>query len=236
MLFAVAVSALSLASVASAQMVVKVGAEATDNGGVFQFIPPTMTASNGTTITFQFTGAPGNHSVTQSTFADPCNPAPGGFDSGWVFIPTSPALSSTPEWNLTITDDSKPIWFFCKQLIPSPHCAAGMVGAINAPTTGNTFQQFQTTAKSFKGTPNQTVNGLVGIGASASAGIGPIPSGAIAYGQATASGGGPAATNTAPAGSGTGGAPATTTSGAASSVVANSFVAMLAAALGIVLV
>ncbi|KAF8953495.1 hypothetical protein BDZ97DRAFT_1872250, partial [Flammula alnicola] len=82
-------------------LVVQVGAEATTPEGIFQFIPPTVTAKNGTTVTFKFTGAAGNYTVTQSTFADPC------FDSGWVFVAASPALTETPEWNLTITDDSK---------------------------------------------------------------------------------------------------------------------------------
>jgi len=242
MLFAAAVSALSFMSVASAQMSVQVGSTATAAGGVFQFIPSTMTAPNGTVITFKFIGAPGNHTVTQSTFAAPCDPAPGGFDSGWVFIPPSPTLSSTPEWNLTITDDSKPIWFFCKQTNPSPgHCEMGMVGAINAPTTGNTFSGFQTNAKNFGKVSGQGQGGLIGIGASASAGIGPIPSGAIAYtgvplasgsaasgAPASASSGAPAASQTAPGAT-------TTKASSASSAAANSILAMFAAALGFVL-
>ncbi len=46
------------------------------------------------------------------------------------------------------------LWFFCKQLIPSPHCIAGMVGAINPPASGsNSFQAFQSNAHGFTGTP-----------------------------------------------------------------------------------
>lgn len=101
--------ASSVASVASASIVVRVGATSGAEGGIFQYIPNTFNATNGTTVTFQFTGAPGNHTVTQSSFADPCDPLAGGFDSGWVSIPSSPALTAadTPEWNLTITDDTK---------------------------------------------------------------------------------------------------------------------------------
>jgi len=239
MLFAAAVSALSMFSMASAQMTVQVGSTATAPGGVFQFIPPSFNATNGTVITFQFTGAPGNHTVTQSTFADPCDPVVGGFDSGWVFVPPSPALAQTPEWNLTITDDTKPIWFFCKQLLPTPHCAAGMVGAINAPTTNHTFAAFQAAAKASKAS-GQGEGGLVGIGASASAAVGPIPSGAIAYTGtplATASGSGsgsaPSSTGTSPATSSGSGSPAPKSS--AQGLAANSLVAMFAAALGFVL-
>lgn len=54
---------------------------------------------------------PGNHSVTQSTFNDPCTPVNGGFDSGWVFLPSA-GLSPVPEWNLTITDDSRREFLF----------------------------------------------------------------------------------------------------------------------------
>jgi len=239
-LFAAAISALSLFSAASAQMTVQVGSTSTAPGGVFQYIPSNFTASNGTVITFKFTGAPGNHTVTQSTFADPCDPVAGGFDSGWVFVPPTPALSATPEWNLTITDDTKPIWFFCKQLLPTPHCSNGMVGSINAPATGNTFTAFQSAAKSFGKASGQGEGGLVGIGASASAGIGPIPSGATAYTAAplaTSSGSGtassPAGTATAPA---TSGSPTTSPpASSANGLAANSLVAVFAAALGFVL-
>ena len=70
------------------------------------------------------------------------------------------------------------IWFFCKQTLPSSHCSSGMfivlkmvrlssplalrlqgmIGAINAPATGNnTFAAFQANAKAFKGTPNVSI-------------------------------------------------------------------------------
>ena len=55
MLFA-AISALSLASAAAAQNVVsvQVGGTSSSSGGIFQFIPSTITASNGTVVNFQF--------------------------------------------------------------------------------------------------------------------------------------------------------------------------------------
>jgi len=70
------------------------------------------------------------------------------------------------------------IWFFCKQIQPDSHCPSGMfiplgmvrfslplaprlqgmIGAINAPTTGNdTFAAFQANAKAFKGTPGVSI-------------------------------------------------------------------------------
>ncbi|KAF5328093.1 hypothetical protein D9619_013619 [Psilocybe cf. subviscida] len=201
MLFAASLSSLALATCVVAQLnpIIRVGGEATDALGPLQFGPPQIPeAPLGTVITFEFIGEPGNHSVTQSSFTDPCNPLPGGFDSGWVFIPQA-GLGPPPTFNLTITDDNTPIWFYCKQLQPSPHCIAGMVGAINAPVIGSTFDQFQKNAEAFKGIPGaltvssplkQSEGALVGIGASASAGIVGIPSGATAFPiTASASGG-----------------------------------------------
>ncbi|KAF9497461.1 hypothetical protein BDN71DRAFT_583300 [Pleurotus eryngii] len=155
---AIAFSATAL--VASQNVVVQVGSVATADGGIFQFIPNDITAANGTTVTFRFTGAPGNHTVTQSSFADPCNPLAGGFDSGFVFIPPA-NTTQTPEWTLTITNDSRPIWFYCKQLFPAPHCSAGMVGAINAPSSGNTLANFVSAARAFSGSPGVKVACLV---------------------------------------------------------------------------
>jgi hypothetical protein len=90
--------------------------------------------------------SPGNHSVSQSSFSSPCQPLSGGFDSGFIYVPAG-VDSGFPEWNITITDDSKrkhpslidsilasvnrrhaAIWFYCKQLSPGPHCISGMVG------------------------------------------------------------------------------------------------------------
>ncbi|KAF8876654.1 hypothetical protein BD779DRAFT_1804240 [Infundibulicybe gibba] len=180
---AAAAASLYLAALAVAQStnvtIIEVGSTTAAPGGIFQFVPPMVNATNGTVITFRFSGAPGNHSVTQSTFEDPCDPAPGGFDSGWVLI--SAPVTPVPEWNLTITDDTKPIWFFCKQLIPAPHCTIGMVGAINPPTSGNTFANFQNTAQAFSGNPGQAIGNLVGQGASASAPPGPIPPGVTLF-------------------------------------------------------
>ncbi|KAJ7629087.1 hypothetical protein FB45DRAFT_678305, partial [Roridomyces roridus] len=89
------------------------------------FIPNTLNAANGSVITFEWTGSPGNHSVTQSSFNAPCTPLQGGFDSGWILIEGSTTLSPPPSWDLMITDDTTPIWFYCKQLLPSPHCNSG---------------------------------------------------------------------------------------------------------------
>jgi plastocyanin len=108
--------------------------------GKFVFSPANITAPVGTLVTFFFPGSI-PHSVTQSSFADPCThltanttaSTPAGFDSGLV-------TSSTFTINVT---DNQPIWFHCKQVT---HCGLGMVGSINAPATGNTFDKFQAAA------------------------------------------------------------------------------------------
>ncbi|TFK71158.1 hypothetical protein BDN72DRAFT_482501 [Pluteus cervinus] len=212
---------LLAASFASAQSVVtiQVGAEASTPGGIFQFTPPSITAANGTVVNFVFSGEPGNHSVTQSSFSNPCNPTSGGFDSGWVFLPEA-GLSPSPQWNLTILDDSQPIWFYCKQLLPAPHCSAGMVGAINAPTSGSaTFSAYQSAAESFTGIPGQGVGVFANAQASASGPPGPVPSGASLLGT-PASG---SSSNSTGSGSGSAAGSAAAPSGSTSGAMSVSF-------------
>lgn len=134
-------------------------------GGNFVFNPTNITASNGTLITFFFPGGDVPHSVTQGDFSNPCQPiaaqsGQNGFDSG---------LQNSVQWTLNVTNDQEPIYFFCK----SPtHCGLGMVGSINAPSTGNTFDAWQAAAVKV-GASEQTLqdNGPVigGIGAVATA-------------------------------------------------------------------
>ena len=49
-------------------------------GSGLTFSPWNITASPGDTVTFDF--QQGDHTATQSTFANPCQPKSGGFDSG----------------------------------------------------------------------------------------------------------------------------------------------------------
>ncbi|KAG7452753.1 uncharacterized protein BT62DRAFT_925293 [Guyanagaster necrorhizus] len=108
----------------------------------FVFHPANVTASNGTLVTFFFPNNGLTHSVTQSSFAAPCTflaangSSPGGFDSG---------LTAGTQFSINITDDTQPIWFHCKQL---GHCGMGMVGSVNAPPTGNTYDSFRAAALS----------------------------------------------------------------------------------------
>ena len=76
-------------------------------------------------------------------------------DNSFAFDASTKAVgfnqsSDFPTFNFTVTDDSKPIWGYCRQAPPPPgptHCQSGMVFAINPPSYGNTFEKFLTTAK-----------------------------------------------------------------------------------------
>ncbi|KLO07391.1 hypothetical protein SCHPADRAFT_894700 [Schizopora paradoxa] len=135
----------------------------------FTFHPNNITAPNGTVVTFYFPANGLSHSVTQSSFADPCTflaanttaGTPNGFDSD---------LQQGVQFSITIVNESQPIWFHCKQLL---HCGMGMVGAINAPTTGNnTFTNFMANAMAIGSSETTEPTGTVftgGVGAIATA-------------------------------------------------------------------
>ncbi|KAJ7940874.1 Cupredoxin [Mycena leptocephala] len=140
--------------------------------GTFTFHPANFTATKGTNVTFWFPNSGIDHSVTQSSFPAPCtylaastnNTA--GFDSG---------LTNSKQFTITITDDSKPIWFHCKQVT---HCGMGMVGSINAPTTGNTFDAFKAAAVKIGGSEvTEKDAGAVTGGFNAIATVGPTATG-----------------------------------------------------------
>lgn len=116
--------------------------------GALEFSPNNITGVNvGDQLVFKFFA--GAHTVTQSTFADPCDPIGNGFDSG----PMPASATNNPVFTLPINDTSKPIWIYCKT---GNHCRQGMVLSINAPLTGNTFDAYKQNA----------ISGSTGAGAS----------------------------------------------------------------------
>ncbi|OCK81858.1 Cupredoxin, partial [Lepidopterella palustris CBS 459.81] len=108
----------------------------------FVFSPDTITASVGEQVQFQF--FPPNHTVTQSSFETPCQPLNStSFFSGFMATSSSPGPQT---FTITITD-TNPIWFYCSQTVPADHCAIGMVGVINPPTSGsNTLDAYKKAA------------------------------------------------------------------------------------------
>jgi len=149
-------------------------------GGALSYSPSDITAANGTTVTFVFPSVA--HSVTQSTFANPCtylaaaNGSSAGFDSG---------LQTSKQFTLTIVNDQEPVWFFCKSL---QHCGNGMVGSINAPSSGNTNAAFLAAAKAI-GSSEKTItdNGPVTGGVDAVASSTPTTSAASSASSSSSS-------------------------------------------------
>lgn len=82
-------------------------------------------------VQFQFLD--GNHTVTQSTFDEPCismNKADStkqGFLSGFMPFAASAAKGELPVFTIMV-NDTKPIWVYCGQ---GPHCKKGMAMVIN---------------------------------------------------------------------------------------------------------
>ena len=103
----------------AAQHIVAVGAD-----GKLVYSPDTVQAAVGDTVVFEF--FPGAHSVAQSTFDNPCQPATNGIWSGF-FTPASDKDSNVFE--ITI-NDTNPIWIYCAQV---GHCNSGMAMVINPP-------------------------------------------------------------------------------------------------------
>ncbi|KAK7441834.1 hypothetical protein VKT23_016495 [Stygiomarasmius scandens] len=143
-----------------------------DTGSFYD--PETITAAENDVVQFVFSG--NKHGVVQSSFDNPCVPLSGGFSSGIQGRGENPGADTpSPLWNLTITNVTGPIWFYCQASRPSSHCAQGMVGAIN-PASQAMFQQFKQAAQATLG--NQTSQGpdsVVNTGQGAFATAAPSP-------------------------------------------------------------
>jgi plastocyanin len=91
-------------TVSAANIQVKVGSSG------LAFDPPSTNATNGDTVTFVF--YPKNHTVTQSTFAAPCQAMSGGVDSGFQAVAAN--ASNVPSFSITV-NNTQPLWFYCRQ-------------------------------------------------------------------------------------------------------------------------
>lgn len=132
----VAVALASVSSVSATVWNVSVG-----EGGGLTYTPNVVNASDGDIINFLFLAK--NHTVTQSTFTDPCTQmtTPSlGVNSG--FMPVAANATVVPQFSITVNNASSPLWFFCEQ---TGHCEQGMVFAVN-PTANKTFEAFQAAA------------------------------------------------------------------------------------------
>lgn len=135
---------LILASAISAKVI---DIQVSDDNASLTFTPEATFADPGDQVVYHFN--PKNHTVTQSSFAGPCSPKEGGFDSGFMPVGTDVATANRPTFTVNVTD-TQPIWVYCKQAsnTPNSHCGAGMVHAINCGADGspNSFTNFKNAA------------------------------------------------------------------------------------------
>ncbi|KAF8305551.1 hypothetical protein DL93DRAFT_2172572 [Clavulina sp. PMI_390] len=123
--------------------IVKVG----ENGGL-TFSPSNITAQPRDIVMFEFLAK--NHTATQSSFANPCQPLANGFNSG--FQPVASGNLVPNLFNFTVADTA-PVWVYCQQTNPTSHCAAGMVFSVNAvESSANNFDAFRAKAMNSTGT------------------------------------------------------------------------------------
>ncbi|KAF1844285.1 Cupredoxin [Cucurbitaria berberidis CBS 394.84] len=197
--------------------------------GSLAFYPNSIKAAPGDLVQFQF--HPKNHSVVQSTFDNPCVPIQNiqanktdAFFSGFMPSNASTAAASKALTYTIRVTDTKPVWFYCSQ---GKHCQAGMVGAINAPASGNrTMQAFIGLAAAAKDnlSPGQAAGSSSGGNTppSPSSGSGASPGNADTSGSAGAGGAGAGAG----AASSTGASPAQQTTNAAPGLSSQSFLGL----------
>jgi plastocyanin len=102
-------------------------------GGALVYTPSNISANVGDTVQFFFN--PKNHTVSQSSFTEPCKTIQGGLDSEFT-QPTN--VSLTTVGFQFVVNDTKPLWFYCEQ---TTHCKKGMVFAVNA-NENKTFAAF----------------------------------------------------------------------------------------------
>jgi len=115
-------------------------------GSGLVYNPPHVMAAVGDVVHFVFLSK--NHTITQSTFDEPCKKKPDGIDSG--FLPNEAnSTASAPTFQYTVKETG-PTWWYCKQKTPANHCTGGMVFAVN-PTAEKTFDTFLAKAKSGAG-------------------------------------------------------------------------------------
>ncbi|KAE8381337.1 Cupredoxin [Aspergillus bertholletiae] len=123
----------------------------------FVFDPDTLTVSPGGKVEFHF--YPGNHSVAQASFSNPCHP----LSASSIFSGFMTGSNGRPQQIFTLTvNDTNPIWYYCGQI---GHCQAGMVGVINPPGNGSdTLAAFKSAASNASGStvPDTIHGGIAG--------------------------------------------------------------------------
>jgi plastocyanin len=140
---------LPLISAAAAQTVYQVIVGSNDLTKQITYQPYAVAAQPGDIVQFVFQQK--NHTVTQTSFDNVCNPLidPATykpvFDTGFQFV-AADKTSDFPTYNYTVKDTT-PVWMYCRQ---TNHCGQGMVFSINCPATGDhSFDSFKAAALAF---------------------------------------------------------------------------------------
>ncbi|KAK5442017.1 hypothetical protein LTS15_011064 [Exophiala xenobiotica] len=125
-----------------------------DANGSLKYFPNNIEAPIGSIVQFQF--HPKNHTVSESSFAEPCKPLASnltsathpGLHSG--FVPLKGNETLTPVYNVLV-NDTKPIWVYCGQ---TNHCQKGMAMVINQNSSSpNTIDKYIQNAMALALTP-----------------------------------------------------------------------------------
>jgi len=138
------------------------------------FKPNSVVAAPGTFVEFHFGSL--NHSLAQSSLANPCSPANSSAIFAGFDFSTAAGTNSTSVFTLQI-NDTTPFWFYCPQVLPVAHCPLGMAGVINPPSS-TTGDQFVAAAKLTNGTiiPATIQGGVIGKAGAAPSGTSAAPS------------------------------------------------------------
>ncbi|KAH0425157.1 hypothetical protein CcaCcLH18_11176 [Colletotrichum camelliae] len=175
-----AAAASSSSSASGTVHVVKVG----ESG--LTFSPNDIKAAVGDTVEFHF--YPKAHSVAQSSFDKPCEPLSNGTATGFFSGPVPVSSGEGADVFTLKVDDASPKWFYCAT---AQHCQGGMVGVINAPSSGGkTVDAYKdAAAKAAKNVaPASTGGGTLGPAATGSPAASSSGAGASASGTTAASG------------------------------------------------
>jgi len=147
-MFTASLAILPLISVVASQTVHQVIVGSSDATKQISFQPYAVSAVPGDIVEFVFQQK--NHTVTQTSFDNVCQPLLDEsnkpvFDTGFQPV-AADETANFPTYNYTVKD-SNPVWLFCRQ---KTHCGQGMVFAINCPATGErSFDNFKAAALAF---------------------------------------------------------------------------------------
>lgn len=123
-------SGASSASAVPASKIIKIVVGSPVRNKSLVFTPNEVSAAPGDVLQFQFSMV--NHTVTQSTFANPCMPIANSqantpeIHSGFVPVTANATMVTTFEVPINSTE---PMYLYCAQ---GPHCMLGMVMTVNA--------------------------------------------------------------------------------------------------------